>query len=101
MNIKSLLLGSTLLLSSVFGVVNPAEAAMGCGNNSVAITSDRRGDDSYVQFFNGGRAVFYMDGQKDYGTWYWSGNDIISSIGGHAGHWVNLRGSSASCNFRY
>ena len=101
MNFKSLLLGSTLLLSSIFGVVNPAEAAMGCGNNSVAITSDRPGDDSYVQFRNGGQAVFYMNGEKDYGTWYWSGNDIISLIGNHPGHWRGLRGPTASCDFRY
>ena len=100
MNFKSLLLGSTLLLSSIFGVVNPAEAATGCGNNSFAYTSDRRGDNSYVQFFEGGRALFnYSDGTKSYGTWRWSGNDVISLIDGHAGHWQNLRG--ASCDFNY
>ena len=98
MNFKSLLLGSTLLVSTLFGGVNPAEAGLACGSRSFVIEHTR--NDSYVMFHNGGNVTFnFDDGTRAHGTWWWSGKNVVTSVYGNTEVWPNV--GNQTCDSRY
>ena len=97
MNIKTLLLGSALTITTLFGGVAQASTHLACGDNSFTIGQDHR--DDYVMFHSGGRLTHSVDGIKSFGGWRWSGNNVVTSIHGQVRTWYGV--GDSTCDFRY
>ena len=97
MNIKTLLLGSALTITTLFGGVAQASTHLACGDNSFTIGNDY--NDDYLMFHNGGRLTHSVDGISDTGRWAWSGNNVVTSIYGQVRTWYGV--GNQTCDFRY
>ena len=106
MNIKSLLLGSTLVLGSLFGSVTPAEAkAADCwlaapNETATAVYCDHflpevgehvvfmTGNRFEFHLYKGGEATIYVNGQSGArGTWSYHSEGGIQVVNSYNGYW--------------